>query len=88
MDHDVGIGDQRVDGVAVEDVALPVLGFGPAVRRRIERPTGHADDPLHLGVLLQRLDRRNADIARRPGDRDRQSHAAAFPHHQSGETFA
>jgi hypothetical protein len=27
MDHHVGIGNQRVDGVTVEDVALPVFGF-------------------------------------------------------------
>ena len=33
VDHDVGVADQRVDSVAVEDVTLPVLGLGPALRR-------------------------------------------------------
>ena len=72
MDHHVGIGDQSVDGVAVEDVTLPVFGSGPAPRRRVERPTGHPDDPLHLGAPLKCLNRGNSDLARGSGDRNRQ----------------
>jgi hypothetical protein len=86
MDHHVGIGNQRVDGVTVEDVALPVFGFSPAPRRWIERSTGHADDALHLGMLVQRIDRRSTDFAGGPRDGNRQRHARVVPRRAESET--
>jgi hypothetical protein len=55
MDDHVGFGDQRVDGFPIQDVALTVRRLRPAVRRRVERPAGHPDDPAHSGVLHPEL---------------------------------
>jgi hypothetical protein len=57
MDHYVGVGDQRIDSVAVQDVALKVFGPGPSVRSRIERMPGHPDDSLDFRRMFERLDR-------------------------------
>ena len=64
MDDHGGFGDQRVDGCPIQDVAVLVRRLRPAVRRRVERPAGHPDDPAHGGVLLQRGHRRDPDLAR------------------------
>ncbi len=70
MDDDVDVGDQRVDGVAVKDVALPVLGLGPSLVGRVKRPAGHSDDPVYVGVSVESAHRRYADVARGPRDCD------------------
>ena len=75
MDDDVGVGDQGIDGVAVEDVALPVLGFGPSLIGRVEGPAGHPDDALYVGISVESADRRYADVARGPRDCDCPPHA-------------
>ena len=88
VDDDVGVGDQGVDRIAVQDVALPVFGLGPAMLGRIEAPSCHPDDPLDLGVALQRVNRRDADVAGWTCNRHRQSHGDDVPEGRSGETFA
>jgi hypothetical protein len=57
MDHHVGVGDQRIDSVAVQDVALKVFRPGPPVRSRIEGTPGHPDDSLDFRRMFERLDR-------------------------------
>ena len=48
MDDDVGAVDERVDGRAVQHVALAVLGLAEPVGGRVERPARHPDDPLDV----------------------------------------
>ena len=55
MDDHVDGSDQRVDGSAVQDVALLILGPRPSVRGRVEGPPRHPDDPVDLGPSLERL---------------------------------
>ncbi len=74
MDDHVGSGHQRVDRVAIQDVALVVLGLRPAVLGRIERTARHPDDLLDFRVPLHRVDRRDADLAGRSGHCDGQRH--------------
>src|SRR5271166_569789 len=70
MDDDVDLGHQRVDSFAVQDVALLVAGFLPAVGRRVERAPRHPDDAVHRRITLQRFHSRNPDLTGRPGDSD------------------
>ena len=49
MDDHVGFGDQRVDGCPIQDVAVLLRRLRPALRRRVERPAGHPDDPATAG---------------------------------------
>ena len=37
MDHHIGVGDQVVDRLPVQDVALPIGGLGPPERGRVEQ---------------------------------------------------
>lgn len=67
-DH-VDVGDQRVDRVSVQDVALPVHRLRPPAFGGVEGPPGHSDDLLDVGMGLERLDRRDPDFPPgRPGD--------------------
>jgi len=77
-DH-VDVGDEFVDGAAVEDVALPVGRLGPALFRGAERPAGHPDDLADVRVVFQRRDRRLADLAGRSGDTYAQWHGRKLP---------
>ena len=74
MDDNVGIDHQRVDGRAVQNVALPIDGLRPAVGGGVKRPPRHPDDALHSRITLQRLHDRDPDLTRRPGDRDCERH--------------
>ena len=74
MDDDVGIDHQGVDGRAVQNVALPVGGFRPAVGGGVKRPTRHPDDALHRRITLQRFHYGDPDVTRGPGYRDRERH--------------
>ena len=78
VDDDVGVLDQRLDRVAVEDVAAPVFGLLPALRAEVEGAPRHADHPLDLGRALQGGDERPADLPGRAGDCDGQ-HAINSP---------
>jgi hypothetical protein len=84
--HDVGVGDQGIDSIAVENVALPVFRLTPVLSREVERPTGHPDDALHGGVLVQGGNGGYADVARGPRDRNRQPHAWVIPRRRVRET--
>ena len=68
--HDVDIGDQRIDGIAIEDVALQVDRLRPTPLGGIERPPRHADDLRDVGMGFERLDRRDPDLPSRAGDRN------------------
>jgi hypothetical protein len=68
MDHHIGVSNQRVDGVAVQDVAPQIFRPDPAACGRIEGTARHPDDPLDFGRTFERLDRRDANVARRPRD--------------------
>ena len=70
VDDDVGLLDQRVDRVAVEDVAAPVFDLLPAVGGDVERAARHADHPLDLGHALERGEEGLADLPGRAGDGD------------------
>jgi hypothetical protein len=48
----VGIGDQPGDGIAVENVALPVGRLRPPLLGRIERSPRHTDDLRHVGMIF------------------------------------
>ena len=74
MDDDVGVGDQGIDGLAIEDVALLVGGLRPAVGIGVEGAPGHADDPLDGGIPFERIDRGDSDLAGRAGDRNGETH--------------
>jgi hypothetical protein len=74
MDDHVGVGDQRVDRVAVQDVALQIFRSGPAVRGRIEGTPRHPDDSLDFRRMFERLDRSDPDVARRTSDGNCKSH--------------
>ena len=80
MDDDVGVRNQCVDGTAVENVPLAVLGLCPAVGDRIERAPGHPDDPLDGRIALQRVDCGDAYLAGGSGHRDRQPRHPAVGH--------
>jgi hypothetical protein len=75
VDHDVGVDDQRVDVVTLGDVALAVFRLRPAMLGRIEGAPSHPQDALDVGVAFELSDGRHADLARRPGDGDSESHA-------------
>src|SRR3984957_10070264 len=70
MDDDVDLGHQRVDSFAVQDVALLVGGFRPAVGRRVERAPRHPDDAVHRRITLERFHCRDPDLTGRPADGD------------------
>jgi hypothetical protein len=72
VDDDVGLGDERVDRPPVEHVALPVLGLAQPERGRIERPARHAEDAADATRAVAGAQERAADVAGRPGDRDRE----------------
>src|SRR3954462_13018768 len=74
MHDDAGVGHERVDGVAIDDVALAVLRLDPAPATGIERPPGHAEDAVDSRVGFERVDGSDADLAGWPGDGDRESH--------------
>jgi len=80
MDDDVGVGNQCVDGSAVEDVPLAVFGLRPAVGDHIERAPGHPDDPPDGRISLQRVHCGDAYLAGASGHRDRQSRHPAVGH--------
>jgi hypothetical protein len=50
MNDDVGIGNQCVDGAAVQNVALPIRRLQPPHRCRVKRPARHAVNTLDCGV--------------------------------------
>jgi hypothetical protein len=68
VDDDVGVRDQSLDRIAVEDVAAPVFGLLPALRAEVEGAARHADHSPHLWSALQGGDERLADLAGRAGD--------------------
>ena len=53
VDDHVRAREERVERVAVEDVALPVLGALPAMLGGVERAPRHPDDALDLGLALE-----------------------------------
>ena len=46
------VGDQRIHGIAVQDVAPQVFRLGPPVRGRIELTPRHPDDSLDSWLLV------------------------------------
>ena len=70
VDDDVGALDQGVHRLAVEHVALAVLGPLPAEVGGVEGAARHADDAPDLGRLLERAHGGAADVTGRAGDRD------------------
>src|ERR1700694_1220811 len=91
MDHHVGVVDQRLDGFSIKDVALLIGGLGPSMRRRVERPARHPDDPIHRRIPFQRVHRRYPDFPGRPGDGHGHSHLRGVPvwrDYETGETLS
>ena len=59
MNDDVGIGNQCVDGDAVEDVALPILGFGPSM---CDGSNGRRAIPMIRSISGRRSNASTAEI--------------------------
>jgi hypothetical protein len=72
MDDDVRVGDQGVDGAAVQHVALPVLGLAQPERGGVERPARHPQHAADAARPVAGAQERAADVAGRPGDGDRE----------------
>ncbi len=70
MDDDVGSGHQAIDRFPVEHVTLAVLGLAQPLSRGIERATSHGQDLPDLAAALKGTQKRAADVAGRPGNRD------------------
>lgn len=69
VDDDVGAVEGLRQRVGVPHVAPAVGHLRPVVRRRIERPAGHADDLFDAVVGLEQRHQPKAERAGRPGDR-------------------
>ena len=66
----VGLGRERAHGVAVEHVALRVLGLLEPERAGVEGPPRHAEHLRHERVRVEPAQQRAADVAGGPGDGD------------------
>ena len=74
MNDDVGIGNQCVDGAAVQNVALPIRRLQPPPRCRVKRPARHAVNTLDCRFAFERRYGRGPDLAGRPRDGHSQCH--------------
>jgi hypothetical protein len=54
VDDDISLGNQRIDGIPVQDVALLVFGPGPSVLGWVKGPPRHPDDPVNSWRTFQR----------------------------------
>jgi hypothetical protein len=86
VDHHISVGDQRVNRLAVKNVALLIDRLGPPQRRRVEGPARHPDDLLHRGFVFQGRHCRFPYFSGRAGDSNGESHPGILPASADGET--